>query len=592
VADAQVAPRVPDATGPSTTAPGVDSTSLAPAANTCHACGKSDGKLLRCGGCRAVWFCNRECQVLAARQGHSGANCRPAGGVPAAKAADAQVAPRVLDAAEPSTTAPGVDSTSLAPAANTCHACGKSDGKLLQCGRCRGVWFCNRECQDVARKELGHRGANCRPADKAQIPQPLAHARSPFAAPSQPSSPMVVKQLTERYADLADECLKAIMKSTRVGYLAAVEKAKEAAAVADLIGGAQGADRRSQADLLRYNSLLRLGNLAAAARAACSSLRAARESGSMTAVVTSLTMCGNVAREAPAEMALAEKESREQERLSGSRSYGGPDLSQEGRVSLPTNPAALSRLSLAYNEAAVAACDSALAAAGGRDSPAADDERQVPSLGKEAQLRSGLGLSLHDLGERKRGLKLIRQALALLRRTVQKAAPGSATLIAEQGLAALLCNLGGVLITHGVEDSGNAPGSDGLAEAEACLRKALALCEDTDNVMLKQTVLRHLANMSGRPDQPVGPAEAAALRSRLNALYAQTGRNHDTSCTICLETLEQPDGGPGQDAADRVADGYTNSAVFVMKCGHQFHRGCLSTWWRTQSEINCPLCKK
>jgi len=37
-------------------------------------------------------------------------------------------------------------------------------------------------------------------------------------------------------------------------------------------------------------------------------------------------------------------------------------------------------------------------------------------------------------------------------------------------------------------------------------------------VALKQKVLRHLANMSGRPGQPVRPAEAAALRSRLNAL--------------------------------------------------------------------------
>jgi len=31
----------------------------------------------------------------------------------------------------------------MAPAA--CHACGKSGCKLLRCGRCRVVWFCNRE---------------------------------------------------------------------------------------------------------------------------------------------------------------------------------------------------------------------------------------------------------------------------------------------------------------------------------------------------------------------------------------------------------------------------------------------------------------
>jgi len=163
---------------------------MAPA--TCHACGKG-GKLLRCGRCRGVWFCNRECQVVAARQGHSGANCRPADGPPAPKVADAEVTLRVTAAAGPSITAPGVDSASLAPAAGSCHACGKSDGKLLRCGRCLGVWFCSRECQTFARKDLGHRGANCRPADRAQTPTSSANTRSPFAAPSRPSTPIGVK---------------------------------------------------------------------------------------------------------------------------------------------------------------------------------------------------------------------------------------------------------------------------------------------------------------------------------------------------------------------------------------------------------------
>jgi hypothetical protein len=131
-----------------------------------------------------------------------------------------------------------------------------------------------------------------------------------------------------------------------------------------------------------------------------------------------------------------------------------------------------------------------------------------------------------------------------------------------------------------------------MAEAAACMREALELSEETD-VHLKQTVLCHLANMSGRPDLPVGPTEAAAFRSRLNALYAQAGRNTDTSCTICLEPLEQPGGGTDKGATDggRDADGFTNSAVRVLHCGHQFHRGCLSTWWRTTASDACPLCK-
>jgi len=123
---------------------------------------------------------------------------------------------------------------------DSCHACGKSGGKLLCCGRCRGVWFCNRECQAVARKDLGHRGANCRPADGVQTPTSSATARSPFAVPSRPSTLMDMANLEARCDELFDEVDQVRMANTRVGYLAAVAKAKEAAAVADLIGGAGG----------------------------------------------------------------------------------------------------------------------------------------------------------------------------------------------------------------------------------------------------------------------------------------------------------------------------------------------------------------
>ena len=359
----------------------------------CDGCGKGGCKLLRWGRCRNAWFCSRECQIIAARQGHSGANCRPTDGARTLTAAE--VAPRVPDAAGTSTTALGVDSASLAPTASSCHACGKNDAKLLRCGRCQGVWFCNRECQ-VAATRQGHSGANCRPADGAQKPPPLANARSPFAVSSRPSKATNVASLRQRFHDLFTEGQQACMTNTRIGYLAAVENAKEAASVADLIGGAEGADLGTQTNQLLANCLLSLGNTAAAARAACSSLRTARTAGSRTFLVTSLAMCGSVANQAPDEMVKAERESREQERLGGSPSYWGLDLSQEGWVSLPTNPAALSRLGTAYNEAAVATCDAALTAAGGRDSPTANNERHVPSLVQEAQARGGLGISLHD----------------------------------------------------------------------------------------------------------------------------------------------------------------------------------------------------
>jgi len=259
--------------------------------------------------------------------------------------------------------------------------------------------------------------------------------------------------------------------------------------------------------------------------------------------------------------------------------------SREGHISLPTSPAALSRLCITYMEAAIGICDTALAAAGGRDSPAADDEWRVPSLQVEADARGSLGADLDDLGEEpQRGLELVRQAVALTRQRVRRAAPGLDVLKAKGALAVTLYNLGVMLAE-----------SDGMAEAETCLGEALELGEETDDVELKQSILINLSNMSGRPDKPVGPAEAAVLRSRLNALYAQAGRNSDISCTICLDPLEQPGGGAEQDATNDgglTADGYTNSAALVLKCAHQFNRGCLSAWWCTRSDRACPLCKK
>ena len=54
----------------------------------------------------------------------------------------------------------------MAPAALSCLACGNTCN-LQRCGRCKSAWFCNRECQIVARKD-GHRGANCRVPEAVQ----------------------------------------------------------------------------------------------------------------------------------------------------------------------------------------------------------------------------------------------------------------------------------------------------------------------------------------------------------------------------------------------------------------------------------------
>ena len=427
--------------------------------------------------------------------------------------------------------------STVAPAPSSCLGCGKTGGKLLCCGRCRNAWFCNRECQPVARKELGHKGANCRPAVQTS-------ASEAVTAPSQMEEALLVMRFRAMLTD-ADVMYRA---NSRLSHLAAVEKSKEAAVVADLIGGACGASFRVEADQLIAESQLALGNMAAASGAACSTLRAARASGSITELVNALVLCANVADEAPAEMAAAETEIR-----------------------LPTTAAALSRLGLAYHEAAVATCDAALAAFGGRGSPAAADPRLVPSLQAEAQARGSLGACLHELREdRQRSLELTRGVAAAMRQ-ILRAAP---TADSKRTLAAQLSNLGAMLIGDG---------ADGMAEAEACLREALKLVDATDDVKLQQTVLTNLVNMAGVRHNQLKPAEAEALRSRLNALYAQTGRSSDTTCTICLEPLEhleQPGGGADKVATGHFDDRFTELSVHVLECGHQFHPHCLLSWQR------------
>jgi len=400
--------------------------------------------------------------------------------------------------------------------------------------------------------------------------------------------------LLARLKDLKVESETARQTSSRIGLLAAVEKYKESSSVQDLIGGATGAAMRADTHIQLSGCLARLGDLPAAARAICVSLQAARASGSRTKIVFGLVACAGLAKNAPNEMVTAEKESREQERLSGPPpSYGSLDLSQEGRISLPTTPAALSRLSLAYNEAAVEICDAALAAAGGRDSPAAADARRVPNLFTEASARSSLGTCLHNLGnldeERLRGVEIVLQSVALLRQLLRLLRTGCVeSLNAKYALASTLCNLA----CHPL------PGDDGMAQNEVCLREALELSEELEDVQLKQKVLGGLANMSWRTGQRVGPTEAAALRSRMNALYAHNGRTTDMNCTICfepLELLEQPGGGAdeGDDGDGHRPSGLTrDSAVRVLGCGHQFHYGCLATWRRTISNTACPICKK
>jgi len=300
------------------------------------------------------------------------------------------------------------------------------------------------------------------------------------------------------------------------------------------------------------------------------------------------------------------------ERRSGSPSYGGLDLSQEGRISLPTTPAALARLCLAYYEAAAAICDKTLAAAGGRGSPTAADGKRVPTMQIEARARGFLGDCLDDMGvERQHSLELLRQAVVLRRQVLQTATatPGRDIGDAQRMLADQLCTLGFLFAkrstghTHTHRQGTTPPstihtkdwGSREMVEAEACLREALALGEGLGDVHLTGKTLRYLINLYGEAHAKAGPAEAEAFRLRLNEVLVQMGRETKTSCSICLEPLASPSDSATVDAAggdgSGGADGPSDSCVRAMSCSHQFHNGCISTWRRTASKYACPLCK-
>jgi len=560
--------------------------------HVCQACGTPGRKLGRCGRCRNAWFCNRECQGLAARNGHSGVNCRPADD--ARTAADAAPASRSPAAAGPSAAESGADSALLAPDTNSCYACGETGCKLRRCGRCRNAWFCNRECQVLAARN-GHSSANCRSVDGAHAHN-AAGAEAARGLPLEPPNQWNVDAAKlRRFSDLFTESQNSHRARTRVGYIYAVEKLEEAAAVADSIGGAEGAFFRVKADSLLSSTLSYLDRTAAAARAACSSLRAARASGSRTALVDGLIACGARARDAPAEMFKAEKESRELERLSGSPYHGGLDLSHEGWIRLPTTPGEVALLRLSYYTKADETCVAALAAAGGRGSPAAEDHRRVPELDYEAQARGAratcliqIGKSLKEAGTDdpganemvQNGFALSRQAVALRRKALvlrqQDMNPvqffGREVQECQRTLATALSSLGSQLST------------DEAVEAVACLREALELCESIGELLgIKQTV----TNLVNRCGAGVEPAEAEAHRKRLNEVLVLLGRSPETSCSICLESLAPPADAAGGGGNGDPADSY----AWVLGCGHQYHFQCIMSWWETRQRNRCPLCQ-
>lgn len=62
----------------------------------------------------------------------------------------------------------------------------------------------------------------------------------------------------------------------------------------------------------------------------------------------------------------------------------------------------------------------------------------------------------------------------------------------------------------------------------------------------------------------------------------------DGDCAICLEELNPPNPEEGEgEGEDEKKD------VLTLKCGHRFHQGCISTWFKSHYGRHklCPLCR-
>lgn len=471
------------------------------------------------------------------------------------------------------------------PGAKACLACKRTRVKLLRCSRCQEVYFCNRECQRIAAKQ-GHRGDGCRPAATSPMTASRVEAKSrPIAVAEPPAVPLDPEAAFDLYHRLLTEGSELNSQDSRSSYIASAAKLQHAAAVANVIGGSYGAGLRSAAERVQAHSMVRAGDTAGAARVACASVASARAGANRTLLVEALVSCAIVARSSPDDMVRAEEEMARCEQAHGPAegsaladvpaahlpsTHTAPDLSNEGRVEMPTG-VERAWLCLHYSRAAVGICDTAVAATAAGGSPV--DDAHIPSLDSQASARSNLARFLVESGlDPARGVALLREAAALRRRLL---AERPNRLHARRVLAIALSNLGAALARVGSEAE--------MEEADACMREALQLSDATHDVGVQKGVLTNLINRSG--ETPEG-ADGEKLRSRLNQIYRNTGRDPDTHCAVCLEPLKPiGDDGVASSSADRPTDSHVN----VLGCGHQFHQSCIMMWRERSHE--CPVCK-
>ena len=508
--------------------------------------------------------------------------------------------------------------------AKTCLACGKGDGKLMRCSRCRSVFFCSRQCQTAAwpaHKQM------CIATSTPPTPPPAPSPASGYAPATPPSNPMLPASLdaavrtrhelgalearlhelreagyaalrsgvpSETYRaatvfmDSAEMCgsrRQLIMSAAAGGSTAPPAEAAErtAAAIRDAW--------RTQSEFhgLAVQCFLRLDALGEANHEASQAVAAARECNDVARLVEATATRANVLlRAAAGGRGGSSSDDAELDGLDAARSELEHAVGLcERETSTSARPAADGPTP---NNASALAQDEAMEGnKGAVDYVASAALRRCPLMCAEAVARSALARVLFAHGETDAALSAMSRALALRREHVAARqliglsnGPNHTAMLSEARR-----QLSSTLINFAASVSQASPNGDGgkrRSEVKSALDEALSLARAVGDATNERAALSAIVNLGtdgkgggrgggggGGGGEGGGGGGASAAATELQSALAREGRNVDGACAICLEPLGTTD-------------------LYTLRCGHMFHQACSDKW--AEQSGKCPSCQR